>query len=82
MVICIALIDVNFPFLLTDSLVPRVEELCEGRSGSLALDHLRALLVGRQLAQHAGSHPLHVLDLVVEELQDERLFLIKDPADL
>ena len=55
---------------LTDSLVPGVQQLREGRGGALALDHLGALLVGRQLAQHAGSHPLHVLDLVVEELQD------------
>ena len=64
---------------LTDSLVPRVQQLCEGRRGSLALDHLRALLVGRQLAQHAGSHPLHVLDLVVQELQGERLFRARLP---
>ena len=58
---------------LTDSLVPGVQELGEGRRGSLALDHLCALLVGRQLAQHARRHALHVLDLVVEQLKETKV---------
>ena len=56
---------------LTDSLVPAVEQLGEGRGGSLLLDHDGALLVRRQLAQHAGSHALDVLDLVIQQLQDK-----------
>lgn len=56
---------------LTYSLIPGVQELCERRGGALALDHARALLVGRQLAEHAGRHALDVLDLVVEQLHED-----------
>ena len=44
-------------------------QLGEGRGGSLLLDHDGALLVRRQLAQHAGSHALDVLDLVIQQLE-------------
>ena len=56
---------------LTNSFVPAVQELSEWRGGSLCLDHAGALLVGGQLAQHSGGHPLDVLDLVVEQLHKD-----------
>ena len=57
---------------LTNSLVPAVEELGERSRGSLLLDHDGALLVGRQLAQDPGGHALDVLNLVVEQLHEDR----------
>lgn len=39
-----------------------MQQLGEGRGGPLRLYHLGALLVRRQLAQHARRHALHTLE--------------------
>jgi len=49
-----------------------VQQLSDGGRGSLLLDHLDALLVHRQLAQHAHRDALDVLDLVKQELHEDR----------
>ena len=59
-------------YTLTDALVAAVEQLGERRSGALVLDHLGALLLGGELAQHAGSHVLDVLNGRVQQLHEQR----------
>ena len=54
---------------LTNALISGVKEFCERSRRSLVLNQRRALLVGRQLAEHAGRHPLDVLDLIVQQLE-------------
>ena len=59
-------------YTLTDALVAAVKQLGERRSGALVLDHLGALLLGGELAQHAGSHVLDVLNGRVQQLHEQR----------
>ena len=57
--------------LLTNSVISAVEKFCERSSGSLLLNHDSSLLVSSQLTQHACSHFLDVLNLVVEQLDKD-----------
>ena len=65
----------NLFLFLTNALISGVEEFCERSGRSFVLDERGSFLVSCQFAKHTRSHPLNVLDLIVEKLKQKESFL-------